>query len=885
MNPEETAIARLGQRLETDFRMLESRPGDLADFRACRQNILAELTRGFGEGAEIDTLVHGYAQFVDRLLSILWRRFGCAEEAGCALVAVGGYGRAELHPGSDIDILILVPPDREGSIEEPLSRFITFLWDIGLEVGHSVRTIRQCVEEAENDVSIATTLFEARRLTGSSRLFRELQQAVSPDVIWDSARYFRAKLAEQERRKQRFGEAAYRLEPNVKEGPGGLRDIQMVSWISQRHFAAGSLQDLIAKGFLREGEYRELIEGQRFLWRVRFALHMLTGRREDRLLFNLQRALADTFGFSDQLGNLGVEQFMQCYFRTIGDLQRLSELLLQSFKEEIEHPETPHGEVHRIHPRFQVRGGDLEPIHDQVFLRYPPALLEVFHLLQTHPEVRGIRAHAMRLIRSHRHLVDAPFRRNPVCRSLFMSILRGPQGVTHELRRMNRFGILGAYLPAFGRIVGRMQFDLFHVYTVDEHTLHVVRNARRLGVPEAEHELPLASRIYATIRSPVLLVLGALFHDIGKGRGGDHSELGALDAMHFCQHHGMSDEEAAMVSWLVRSHLLMSLTAQRRDISDPEVVLDFARAVRTQERLDLLYLLTIADIRGTNPELWNGWKDSLLKTLYHATVKVLERGLEIPPDIDEQIGQTCSEAMGILVRRGVDEERVEEIWSEFEVEYFVRHTPDEIAWHTHALAHTRSQDLPLVLVRHDSSRGTTEIFVYTDDHARLFAKIATTLTQLGLDIVDARIITTHGAHTLDSFIVLEGMGHATDPSFRVEEIRAALRERLLQQGNGLQNVTRRTPRRLQNFTVATELEFSEGSPSNATRLWVRALDRPGLLSTIGCIFAEEGVSVRTARIATAGERVEDQFLLFNARNQALSLDEKQKLRERLMLEI
>lgn len=885
MNSTDNAIARLGQHLEAEFRALESGPGNVAEFRACRQNILGALTHGFDEGAEIDTLVHGYAQFVDRLLTILWGQLGCAEQAGCALAAVGGYGRAELHPGSDIDILILVPPDMESSIETPLSRFITFLWDIGLEVGHSVRTIRQCVEEAENDVGIATTLFEARRLAGCSRLFCELQQAISPDFIWDSARYFRAKLAERERRKQRFGDAAYRLEPNVKDGPGGLRDIQMVSWISQRHLGTGNLHDLIARGFLREGEYRELIEGQRFLWRVRFALHMLTGRREDRLLFNWQRALADTFGFSDQLGNLGVEQFMQCYFRTIGDLQRLSELLLQTFTEEMEHRNIPQSEVRRIHPRFQVRGGDLEPIHDQVFLLYPPALLEVFHLMQSHPEVRGIRAHAMRLIRSHRHLVDAPFRRNPVCRTLFMSILRAPQGVTQELRRMNRFGILGAYLPAFGRIVGRMQFDLFHVYTVDEHTLHVVRNARRLGVPAAADELPLASAIYRTIRAPVLLVLGALFHDIAKGRGGDHSELGALDAMHFCQHHGVSDEESALVSWLVRSHLLMSLTAQRRDISDPEVVLNFARAVRTRERLDLLYLLTTADIRGTNPDLWNGWKDSLLRTLYYATVKVLDRGLESPRDIDEQIGHTCSEAMGMLVRRGLDEERVEEIWSEFEVEYFIRHTPDEIAWHTYALAHKRNEGLPLVLVRHEASRGTTEIFVYTDDHPRLFARIATTLTQLGLDIVDARIITTHGGHTLDSFIVLEGMRHAADPGFRVEEIRSTLQDRLLRRENGLQSVTRRMPRRLQSFAVATELEFDEENPHGSTRLWVRALDRPGLLSTIGCVFAEEGINVRTARISTAGEKVEDHFLLFNSRNQALTCEEKQRLRERLMQEI
>lgn len=450
---------------------------------------------------------------------------------------------------------------------------------------------------------------------------------------------------------------------------------------------------------------------------------------------------------------------------------------------------------------------------------------------------------------------------------------------------MNRFGILGAYLPAFNRITGRMQFDLFHVYTVDEHTLHVIRNARRLGVPEAAQELPLASAIYSTLKSPFLLVLGALFHDIAKGRGGDHSELGALDAMHFCQHHGLSDDESALVSWLVRSHLLMSLTAQRKDISDPEVVLDFARHVRTRERLDLLYLLTTADIRGTNPELWNGWKDSLLKSLYHATVKVLDRGLESPPDLDEQIGHTCSEAMDLLIRKGLEEERVEAIWSEFATEYFLRHSAQEIAWHMLSLYSISKENLPLILVRQEASRGTTEIFVYTNDHPRLFARITSTLTKLGLNIVDARIFTTHCGHTLDTFIVLEETGHSMDIHFRLEEIRLALREKLLSKEQGHFAVQRTVPRRLKHFAVATELEFGPGTPSSTTHLRVKALDRPGLLSTIGCVLAEQEISVRTARISTAGERAEDHFLLFNSQNQALTEEQKQRLSARLLQEI
>ncbi len=879
------AWSRLEPLAPAGLHDLQAHTGDTPRFREYRRAMIATLRQAFSDGADIDSLIHGHSRQVDSLLSLIWTQQGLARVPGLCLVAVGGYGRGELHPGSDIDLLILSEAEAESEHADTISEFVTFLWDIGLEIGHSVRSLADCQQEARNDITVATNLFEARRLAGSPSLFDRFRNEMQPTRLWDSRAFYAAKLAEQQARHRRFGETAYRLEPNVKEGPGGLRDIQMIGWVSKRHFAAEHLHELVDHGFLREGEYRDLIEGQRFLWKVRFALHTLTGRREDRLLFDLQRALANTFGFTDQHQNLGVEQFMQRYFRTISELQRLNELLLQHFNEAILEDPVNLKEAKRIHQRFQVRGGYLELVQDQVFMIYPPAMLEAFHLLQTHPDVQGIRASTIRLIRAHRHLIDGQFRRNPVCRRLFMEILRAPGGVTTVLRRMNRYGVLGAYIPAFGRIIGRMQYDLFHAFTVDEHTLNVVRNTRRLFIPEFQHELPLASQIAKGIQRPERLILGALFHDIAKGRGGDHSELGALDALHFCQHHGMSDEDSALVSWLVRSHLLMSLTAQRRDISDPEVILRFAREVRTRERLDLLYLLTIADIRGTNPDSWNNWKDSLLQTLYQSTVTVLERGLDTPPNTDEQIGQTCSEALHLLAERGMDEETVEAIWDEFEVEYFVRHSADEIAWHTRALAGIKDSDLPLVLVRHETARGSTEIFVYTEDHPRLFARITTTLTQLGLDIVDARIITTHGGHTLDTFLVLESMGHAVEPGFRVDEIRETLRERLLDPRCDHSATSRALPRRLKHFDVATQVDFSPGSAGQSTRMRVRALDRPGLLSTIGCVFAEQSINVRTARISTAGEQAEDQFLLFNADGKALTAEQQDRLRRELLEEI
>ncbi|WP_018141022.1 [protein-PII] uridylyltransferase [Thioalkalivibrio sp. ALJ7] len=869
-----------------DYQRLSRNPGNIALFRDRRRAILEQQYQGFRDGMPITDLIHGHARRIDELLKLIWAQKGLADDDQLCLIAVGGYGRGELHPASDIDIQILMEGENDRTRLDRISEFVTFLWDIGIEVGHSVRSLEDCTREARDDITVATNLIEARYLSGHLGLFNDFRTAIGPDRVWDSRSFYAAKLAEQQARHRRFGETAYRLEPNVKEGPGGLRDIQMIGWVTKRHYAAERIEELVSLGFLREGEFREMMEGQNFLWRVRFALHMLAGRREDRLLFDLQRQLANTFGFVDQNQNRAVEQFMQRYFRTINDLERLNELLLQHFNEAILDDPQSLQEPIRIHQRFQIRGGYLEAAHDQVFMIYPPALLEVFRLLQEHAEIQGIRASTIRLIRAHRHLIDGHFRRNPVCRKLFMDILRAPRGITSQLRRMNRYGVLGNYLPAFGRIIGRMQYDLFHAYTVDEHTLNVVRNARRLALPEFAHEQPLASEIHTQLERPERLVLAALFHDIAKGRGGDHSELGAHDALHFCQQHDLSDEDAAIVAWLVRSHLLMSLTAQRKDISDPDVVLQFAHEVQVRERLDLLYLLTIADIRGTNPELWNSWKDSLLQTLYHATRNVLERGLDTPPDMDEQICQTRTEALALLEHQGFQPEQARALWDELDDEYFLRHSPDEIAWHGQALLPLATEELPLVLVRPRTSRGSTEIFVYAEDHPQIFARITSSLTQLGLDIVDARIITTAGGRTLDTFLVLEsGGGQTVDAGYRCEEIRQNLEQALHREGIPDTPVSRQLPRRLKHFDVDTRIEFEPASSGQATRMRLRALDRPGLLSTIGHILAAQEIDVRTARIATAGEQVEDSFLLSRPGRQSLSPDEQATLRKALIAAI
>ena len=678
-----------------------------------------KLYEAHDQGVAVTELVTGRAAAIDHLLIEAWEGFAMSQ-ADTTLIAVGGYGRGELHPGSDIDLLILLRGTPSSACEERLSQFITFLWDIGLHVGHSVRTLAECVTEATNDITVMTNLLESRPLSGSFALYEEMAALTAPECIWDSRSFFKAKLKEQHDRHHKFGETAYKVEPNLKESPGGLRDIQMIGWVAQRHFGNNALHELVEKRFLTETEYQALIDGQDFLWEVRFILHRLAGRKEDRLLFDFQRELANRFGYTDKNHNLAVEQFMQRYYRTVMELERLNEILLQYFKETLLFAGES-GDAVPLTRRFQAKRGFLEATNNQIFLMYPPALFEVFLLLQQHPELKGVRASTIRLIRSHLHLIDDKFRNDLTCRSLFMEILRQPSGITRVLRRMNRYGVLAAYLPPFSKIVGRMQYDLYHAYTVDEHTLFVLRNVRRLSVPEYAHELPLCSEVFSSLPKPELLYLAALFHDIAKGRGGDHSELGAEDAYAFCKAHALSEHDASLVAWLVRNHLIMSMTAQRKDISSPDVVNAFAAHVGTRQRLDYLFLLTVSDIRGTNPGLWNSWKESLFTELYHATARVLSRGLDNPIQRPELIDEVREEAMELLAARGHTAERVAPVWDSLDDDYFLRHTGAEVAWHTETIIGTAAGGLPRVLLRQIEELGSTEIFIYSVDYPQLFA--------------------------------------------------------------------------------------------------------------------------------------------------------------------
>jgi [protein-PII] uridylyltransferase len=836
-------------------------------FRTFLNQSHATLKEKFEHGISAPILIKAHSWLVDQLLVRVWRLIMAEDAPRAALVAVGGYGRSELMPGSDIDLLVLLPDTAHEQLSPGLESLLVFLWDIGLEVGHSVRTVDDCIEQSLADVTVVTNLMEARLLAGSEALFTRMHDSVAPGKIWNSRDFFETKRREQRNRHRKYHDTAYKLEPNIKESPGGLRDIQMIAWVASRHFGTASLEDLVMRGFLTKAEYDVLVEGRNLLWEIRFALHILTGRGEDRLLFDYQRIIAEQFGYHDEDDQLGVEEFMKLYYRTVMDLSRLNEMLLQLFQEEILFAEQP-AEIVPLNKRFQARNGFIEIVDSKVFVNYPFALFEIFLLLEQNPHLKGIRADTIRAIRAHRHLIDDKFREDIRSRSLFMEILRQPHGVTQGLRRMNVYGVLATYLPIFGRIVGLMQYDLFHIYTVDEHILFVVRNLRRFMIPHYAHENPLCSHIIATLPKPELLYLAGLFHDIAKGRKGDHSVLGSAEAREFCVRHHLSEYDTSLLEWLVAKHLIMSATAQREDISDPAVVNRFASVVGDPVRLDYLYLLTVADIRATNPELWTTWKDALLRQLYYNTRRALQRGLQDPLERTEHIQQVQGDARKLLASVTADTRWRDAIWEMLGEEYFLRHTSDQVAWHTR-LIEDAGDGTCIVAIHPSSERGSTEIFIYARVMDELFTLITAVLDQLALDVVDAGIITTADGHVLNTFHVLETYGQPVESDLRAEEIRTALLEEITSGDRQEWHVSRRIPRVYKHFPIKTHIAFKPDELDHRTVMELITPDHPGLLSQVGRAFTECGIRLLNARIATLGSRAEDIFYITDRNNQPL----------------
>lgn len=826
------------------------------------------LNQSFTPEATADLLVRQRSNVVDRILIHCFKQFmsGHQKELS-ALLAVGGYGRAELLPASDIDLLLLLSKRPSKELEQKISAFLTFLWDIGLEVGASVRTLKDCVDEGKNDVTVMTNMIESRLITGDNSLYEKFQKAISPKKIWSSRDFLIAKFEEQKNRHLRFNDTAYNLEPNVKEGPGGLRDIQIIGWVAKRHYGATNLKELVDHGFLTDDEYQALIQGQTHLWRIRFALHRLTGRREDRLLFDYQKQLAEFFGFKAGDNNLAIEQFMQKYYRTIMELERLNEMLLQLLNQEIFYKRF-FNKTTTLNSDFTLHNGYVEAVNDQVFINNPSALIEIFMLMQGRPDIHGPHAATIRLIRQSLHLIDDKFRSDPKINELFMKFMRNPTGIIHQLRRMNSYGVLAAYIPVFGKIVGRMQYDLFHAYTVDQHTLFVIRNLRRFSVEEHRHEFPLCNAIHDELEKPELLYLAGLFHDIAKGRGGDHSVEGAEDAEHFSLQHGLNRKDTRVVSQLVRMHLLMSTTAQRKDISDPEVVHEFARKVGSESMLDYLYLLTVADIRATNPKQWNNWKGSLLRELYQSTKKVLRHGIELTPDIDVIISENKDAACDMISQSLYKREDIEHLCNEFPGDYFLHHKAEEIVWHVSAIMANKSNSSVVNIRQSDHSRST-EIFIHTEDSEHVFGRVVGALNSLNLDILYADIYTTRDNQTLDTFIIHDSNGESISDERDIELIKETILEALDCEKNPEIKISQRVPRQLKSFSSPSYIDFSQDILNRRTIMEITTADRPGLLYIIARLIAEAKLQVTHAKIATLGERVEDIFYLYDSSHQAI----------------
>lgn len=797
-------------------------------------------------------LLTGNARLHDQLLRDIWASLDCNDNA--ALVAVGGYGRGELYPYSDIDLLILLQHAPSEAQQKKLESLVGLLWDIGLEVGHSVRTLEDCVYEASQDITVQTNLLEARLLSGDVSLFASMTRAIRRNL--DARTFLEAKVLEQQNRHARFFDSASSLEPNVKESPGGLRDLQTVLWISQGCNTGGNWRQLTEAGLLGADEAAFIRRQENYLRHLRIRLHYLARRREDRLLFDYQPELAGQFGLQEQKGRRASELLMQRYYRAARTITQANEMLIRALEERVfEQVCEP---LKPAHPHFHVVNNLLEINSADTYRLHPDSIFATFLLLGQHPELAGLGPTALRGLLQARRQIDARFRQSSLHRAQFLQIFRQSSGVTRGLRRMNQSGILGRYLPNFGRIVGQMQHDLFHVYTVDQHILTVLRNVRRFAIAELAHEFPLASRLMGEFDKPELLYLAALFHDIAKGRGGDHSQLGRTDAWRFCRSHGLDEDDSELVAWLVEQHLTMSSTAQKQDLSDPDVIAQFASVVGTPRRLAALYLLTVADIRGTSPKVWNAWKANLLESLYRSTWRHLTAGRESTESLLQAKQQ---EAISTLRLYALPDKSEYALWQQLDTGYFLRHEAQEIAWHTRLLFSHVNTRQPIVRARLSPIGQGLQVLIYAPDAPDLFAQICSFFERNSYSVVEARISTTRHGYALDSFQLLDNADRGLHYRDILSFVEYELTQLLTEHPPLASPLSGRISRHLKHFPLRPDVQISPDERGQFFVLQVTAGDRPGLLSRIARIFLNHHISLATAKINTLGERAEDTFLV------------------------
>lgn len=853
-----------------------------------------DISRALERGVNIRQLVAARACAIDELLITLFNWFEL-DKTDLALFATGGYGRGELSLYSDIDILLLSPDEIDTDTSGKIDRLVALLWDIGLEPALAVRSVSDALEAAL-DHTIASAQLEARLLSGNEELQDAPVRIVNKQ--WSPREFYEAKVAEARERYLQHNATEYNLEPNIKTAPGGLRDIHIVGWVTKRYFRVSKLYDLVQQNFLTEKEFDELSFAEGYLWQIRHYLHVLTGRNENKLLFDYQREIAQLMGYDtqpDDQPNAAVERFMRDYYRCAMKISTLSEMLTNHYYETIIEPQLPDEERPKKQPinaHFNQVGEQIAIAHHRVFAQHPESILEMFLLMGQHG-IKNVRTHTLRALKIAARGIDQVYRDNPTHQALFLANLKEQNYLFHRLRTMNRCGVLGSYIPAFAQVTGLMQYDLFHRYTVDAHTLFLIRILHRFTDPRFYEEFPLVSSIFQRIERKEILVLAAMFHDIAKGRGGNHSELGQTESINFCLAHGMSLADANLVGWLTRYHLLMSMTAQKKDISDPEVVTIFANLVGNVTHLNHLYVLTVADMNATNPQLWNSWRATLMKQLYSQTRRILRADIDAPTNRQDMISATRKQTLAMLDNvnnQHMNREEVLRLWDDLGDEYFLREIAEDILWHTEAILNhppiglaSNADSPPLVVLREhrELALDAVQVFVYTQDQMNLFAVTMAVFDQMNLDVLDARIITATRDFALDSYVLLDPSGTLLVD----EDSQQELKQRLIdafKDPTVLKLTTKRIPRQLRHFEVTTVINFEFNEASDQHIMSLETLDQPGLLARVGQVFLQEKIEVHAARITTLGERAEDMFYISDQNDEPLSDDRLKTLKSALL---
>ncbi|WOC25181.1 [protein-PII] uridylyltransferase [Pseudoalteromonas sp. N1230-9] len=861
--------------LPNKVKKLLSQAEQLSDYRDCSSYFYKWLQNEFSK-QPVSNLINARAEFIDRLLIKLFHDYDLAHESDLALIAVGGYGRGELHPYSDIDFMLLVSEQPSDAVCEKIGQFVTMLWDLNLEIGHSVRTIEQALEQKREDVTFATSLLESRLIFGNHIEFEKLKRHLDDTPIWRSDEFFLAKVQEQNLRHKKCHGTAYNLEPNIKENPGGLRDLQTIIWVAKKHFRAETLQELINHGYLTHEEYQELSECLENLWNIRFALHIAAGRSENRLLFDHQPHAAEILGFGSD-GKASVERMMKRLFRIMSRVRELNQMLLSYFEQSIL-PGAGELPVVELDRNFERIGHQIRVKNPSVFFRRDQ-LFVLFEHIADNPEITHIYPSTIRTMRQVRRRLLGDLQDYAACREAFLRLVKHPNGMGRAFTLMHKHGMIAAYLPQWRNIFGQMQFDLFHAYTVDEHTHKLINNIYKYFDKSKVSEFPLCSEIVTRMDKPELLYLAGIFHDIAKGRGGDHSELGSVDALAFAKLHRFPASDGKLISWLVANHLLMSVTAQRKDINDPDVIKDFASKVKTERQLDYLYCLTLADIRATNDNLWNDWKNTLLRELYLHTQRALRLGLENPMDQRDQIRDKKQQAKQRLLNHGCNEDQIDLIWSRFKANYFTAFSEQQISWHTEHLLSCEDLSQPSVMVSDTAMHGGTQVFAYSPYSGGLFARLVSVIGSKKAQIQHAQVLTTKDGYVLFSFVILEVNG---DPiaSNRAQGIKRALDAAISDPKKKIRFKKNRS-QRFKDFNIKPKIVLRPHARKDRSLIEIQAVDIPGLLTKIAEVFQAHLLHIHAARITTVGERAEDFFVVSNNEYQALTDEEQAKIHQAL----